>query len=128
MNPPQSGTSLTGDAVQTIGGRNTRGDKSDSPGRRNEILVSTPTSQPNCIQNSHHHRTPSTEREIRSTEPKLIVAQDHNGFVPSFAPRFSAPPLVPNSSIASFLGAGFGLHPRPFSGSYPKSVTALEVL
>src|ERR1035437_9068192 len=43
MNPPQSGTSLTGDAVQTIGGRNTRGDKSDSPGRRNEIFASTHT-------------------------------------------------------------------------------------
>src|ERR1019366_8464773 len=43
MNPPQSGTSLTGDAVQTIGGRNTRGDKSDSPGRRNEIFTSTHT-------------------------------------------------------------------------------------
>src|ERR1039458_6443662 len=43
MNPPQSGTSLTGDAVQTIGGRNTRGDKSDSPGRRNEIFPSTHT-------------------------------------------------------------------------------------
>jgi hypothetical protein len=41
MNPPQSGTSLTEDAVQTIGGRNTRGDKSDSPGRRNEIFTST---------------------------------------------------------------------------------------
>jgi hypothetical protein len=43
MNPPQSGTSLTEDAVQTIGGRNTRGDKSDSPGRRNEIFASAPT-------------------------------------------------------------------------------------
>jgi hypothetical protein len=48
MNPPPSGTSLTEDAVQTIGGRNTRGDKSDSPGRRNEILNLDPTSSPKC--------------------------------------------------------------------------------
>src|ERR1035437_2361134 len=48
MNPPQSGTSLTEDAVQTIGGRNTRGDKSDSPGRRNEILNLDPTVSPKC--------------------------------------------------------------------------------
>src|ERR1017187_5987043 len=36
MNSPSSGTLSTEDAVQIIGGRNTRGDKSDSPGRRNE--------------------------------------------------------------------------------------------
>jgi hypothetical protein len=48
MNPPPSGTSLTEDAVQTIGGRNTRGDKSDSPGRRNEILNLDPTLSPKC--------------------------------------------------------------------------------
>jgi hypothetical protein len=36
MNSPSSETLSTEDAVQTIGGRNTRGDKSDSPGRRNE--------------------------------------------------------------------------------------------
>src|ERR1017187_2343125 len=49
MNPPQSGTSLTEDAVQTIGGRNTRGDKSDSPGRRNEILNLDPALSPKCF-------------------------------------------------------------------------------
>jgi hypothetical protein len=38
MNSPSSETLSTEDAVQTIGGRNTRGEKSDSPGRRNEIL------------------------------------------------------------------------------------------
>src|ERR1035438_10114854 len=36
MNSPSSETLSTEDAVQIIGGRNTRGDKSDSPGRRNE--------------------------------------------------------------------------------------------
>src|ERR1035437_3863295 len=49
MNPPQSGTSLTEDAVQTIGGRNTRGDKSDSPGRRNEILELDLALSPKCF-------------------------------------------------------------------------------
>ena len=38
MNSPSSETLSTEDAVQTIGGRNTRGDKSESPGRRNEVL------------------------------------------------------------------------------------------
>jgi hypothetical protein len=38
MNSPSSETLSTEDAVQIIGGRNTRGEKSDSPGRRNEIL------------------------------------------------------------------------------------------
>jgi hypothetical protein len=41
MNSPSSETLSTEDAVQTIGGRNTRGDKSDSPGRRNEIFTLT---------------------------------------------------------------------------------------
>src|ERR1035438_10384090 len=36
MNSPSSETLSTEDAVQTIGGRNTPGDKSESPGRRNE--------------------------------------------------------------------------------------------
>src|ERR1017187_6583113 len=57
MNSPSSETLSTEDAVQIIGGRNTRGDKSDSPGRRNEILSGTDrrflwsVSQPNCVQN-----------------------------------------------------------------------------
>src|ERR1017187_1496523 len=57
MNSPQSETSLTEDAVQTIGGRNTRGDKSDSPGRRNEIFASTPTPRPKYVQKDGSART-----------------------------------------------------------------------
>src|ERR1035437_7231570 len=65
MNPPQSGTSLTEDAVQTIGGRNTRGDKSSSPGRRNEILELDPASSPKCRFYAPDPRTPGYRPFLR---------------------------------------------------------------
>src|ERR1017187_6737949 len=55
MDSPQRETSLTEDAVQTIGGPNTRADKSDSPGRRNEIFASTPTLRPKYVHSAERH-------------------------------------------------------------------------
>src|ERR1017187_8610628 len=93
MNPPQSGTSLTEDAVQTIGGRNTRGDKSDSPGRRNEILNLDPALSPKCF-----------------LFPWLLAPGPRLRAPPHFRPRFILRRLLPFALplVVQFLALGDG--------------------
>src|ERR1035438_1630104 len=69
MNSPSSETLSTEDAVQTIGGRNTRGDKSDSPGRRNEKSYArtvfnfcTTSSHPLELEPQRHRHLPRVQR------------------------------------------------------------------
>ena len=66
MNSPSSETLSTEDAVQTIGGRNTRGDKSDSPGRRNE------KSYARIVFNSRWGRRPVCARPLVALLPLPI--------------------------------------------------------